>query len=254
MRRSAPSRQSSQKLKDNQSFYEGDVDKFQNGSIMSIKLKDFMTFEKITIQPGAGLNLIIGPNGSGKSTIVCAVGLGLASSPSILARTSKLSGFIRHGCSIASIKILLKADVPFWVNRRIKTDNSSKWRIKNINGKWKDSSAGEVSQRVSALHIQLDNLCMFLPQERVKEFATLKPPQLLTATEQAINQEVYDTHQALLKDFQRHSEMSQKINDLNTNITTYQSRCQQLRVEVDRLAQRDDCQKLYRGLNIVQPK
>ncbi|EAY14129.1 SMC family, C-terminal domain containing protein [Trichomonas vaginalis G3] len=243
MRRSVPSRQSSQKLKDNQSFYEGDVDKFQNGSIMSIKLKDFMTFEKITIQPGAGLNLIIGPNGSGKSTIVCAVGLGLASSPSILARTSKLSGFIRHGCSIASIKILLKADVPFWVNRRIKTDNSSKWRIKNINGKWKDSSAGEVSQRVSALHIQLDNLCMFLPQERVKEFATLKPPQLLTATEQAINQEVYDTHQALLKDFQRHSEMSQKINDLNTNITTYQSRCQQLRVEVDRLAQRDDCQK-----------
>lgn len=243
MRRSNPSRNNSQSFNNSQTYYEGDIDKFQNGSIMSIKLKDFMTFEKITIQPGAGLNLIIGPNGSGKSTIVCAIGLGLASSTSILARTSKLSGFIRHGCPMASIKILLKSDIPIWINRRIKSDNSSKWRIKNINGRWKDSSAAEVAQRVSALHIQLDNLCMFLPQERVKEFATLKPPQLLTATEQAINPEVYDTHQALLKDFQKHFDLTQKISDLTQNLNRYQTLMDQMRVDVERLNAANECKK-----------
>ena len=244
MRRTNPSVSSTQRDSQIPLVWAEDMDKFQNGAIMCIKLKNFMTFEKITISPSSGLNLIIGPNGSGKSTIVCAIGLGLGSSASILARTSKLSGFIRHGCAQASIKILLKADVPFWICRKIKSDNSSQWRTKNYNAsRWRQSTASEVLNKITELHIQLDNLCMFLPQERVKEFSTLKPPQLLTATEQAINPEVYETHQLLLKDFSKHNTMQIRINDLTQNYQRYQSALNQMRGDVIRFQQVEECKK-----------
>ena len=244
MRRTNPSRPSTQRDSQIPLIWEEDMEKFQNGSIMCIKLKNFMTFEKITISPSSGLNLIIGPNGSGKSTIVCAIGLGLGSSASILARTSKLSGFIRHGCAQASIKILLKSETPFWISRKIKSDNSSQWRTKNYNSnRWKNSTASDVLSKIADLHIQLDNLCMFLPQERVKEFSTLKPPQLLTATEQAINPEVHETHQLLLKDFSKHNTMQVKINDLKQNYERYQSALNQMRGDVIRFQQVEECKK-----------
>lgn len=243
-RRRSISRNSSQRSHEEAIIWDEDKQKFQDGSIMCIKLKDFMTFEKITISPSSGLNLIIGPNGSGKSTIVCAIGLGLASSPSILARTSKISGFIRHGCTEATIKILLKGPRSFWICRRIKDDNQSVWRIKNENDtRWTNSTAQEVMKKVASLHIQLDNLCMFLPQERVKEFSTLKPPQLLTATEQAINPEVYETHQNLLKDFSKLNDMTTKIGDLTENYNKYTTAIDQMKGDVMRYRQVEECKK-----------
>jgi chromosome segregation ATPase len=69
---------------------------FQNEEITKIKLTHFMTFNDITIVPSSGLNLIIGPNGSGKSSIVCAIGLGLGAQPTLLARTGKISGYVKR--------------------------------------------------------------------------------------------------------------------------------------------------------------
>ena len=43
---------------------------FNHGSVVSLKLKDFMQFRYVECHPGPSLNVIIGPNGSGKSSIV----------------------------------------------------------------------------------------------------------------------------------------------------------------------------------------
>lgn len=53
------------------------------GNITQIELFNFMTFNKLTCQPGSRLNLVIGPNGSGKSSLVCAIALGLGGEPQV---------------------------------------------------------------------------------------------------------------------------------------------------------------------------
>ena len=55
----------------------------QDGSIVRIKLKNFVTFSAVEFFPGPNLNMVIGPNGTGKSTIVCAIALGLAGKPEV---------------------------------------------------------------------------------------------------------------------------------------------------------------------------
>ena len=49
------------------------------GSIVRIRMHNFLTYADAEVRPGARLNVIVGPNGSGKSTILCAIALGLGS-------------------------------------------------------------------------------------------------------------------------------------------------------------------------------
>ena len=51
--------------------------KHQPGSIVRVKLTNFVTYTAVEFCPGPSLNMIIGPNGTGKSTLVCAICLGL---------------------------------------------------------------------------------------------------------------------------------------------------------------------------------
>lgn len=53
------------------------------GSIVRVKLDNFVTYDHVEFRPGAQLNMIIGPNGTGKSTIVCAITLGLGWPPKV---------------------------------------------------------------------------------------------------------------------------------------------------------------------------
>lgn len=52
-------------------------DGFKPGSIVRIKLSDFVTYTSAEFFLGPKLNMVIGPNGTGKSTLVCAICLGL---------------------------------------------------------------------------------------------------------------------------------------------------------------------------------
>ena len=55
-----------------------------------------------------------------------------------------------------------------------------------------------VKEEMNKLGVQLDNLCQFLPQDRVVEFARLSPEELLKETERATgNSELYDMHEQL---------------------------------------------------------
>lgn len=54
----------------------------KRGSIVRIKMKNFLTYTEGEMYPGPKLNIIMGPNGSGKSTVVCAIALGLGATAS----------------------------------------------------------------------------------------------------------------------------------------------------------------------------
>lgn len=57
--------------------------KHQPGSIVRVKLANFVTYTAVEFLPGPSLNMVIGPNGTGKSTLVCALCLGLGWGPQV---------------------------------------------------------------------------------------------------------------------------------------------------------------------------
>ena len=73
----------------------------QPGSIVRVKLINFVTYDLVEFFPGPSLNMVIGPNGTGKSTLVCAICLGLGWGPQVRAYVCDLiATSTNHGPSI----------------------------------------------------------------------------------------------------------------------------------------------------------
>lgn len=60
-----------------------DAGGYKPGSIVRIRVNDFVTYTSAEFFPGPKLNMVIGPNGTGKSTLVCAICLGLGWGPQV---------------------------------------------------------------------------------------------------------------------------------------------------------------------------
>jgi structural maintenance of chromosomes protein 5 len=74
-----------------------------------------------------------------------------------------------------------------------KGSNSSKW---SINGE--TATEGTVKKHVAKLNIQVDNLCQFLPQDKVAGFAQMDAPRLLRETERAAGLRLLEQHDQLI--------------------------------------------------------
>lgn len=191
-----------------------DYNYFKPGSIVSMKLENFVTYNYTEFQLSPSLNMIIGPNGSGKSTFVCAVCLGLAGKPEYIGRSKQVEDFIKNGCDSSTIEIYLKddpsIDIEFFGlgNHKIRSGPSYKGLLKITRTLEKRVKVGKTTEKrkkqeytvnnvpvsetnirnlISKLNIQLDNLCQFLSQERVEEFAKLKQEKLLEETIRSID-------------------------------------------------------------------
>jgi chromosome segregation ATPase len=71
----------------------------------------------------------------------------------------------------------------------VKLSNQKKFvsiRFQAIFNKSKIILKFKIEELVMELNIQVGNLCQFLPQERVTEFARMNPQQLLESTEKAV--------------------------------------------------------------------
>jgi hypothetical protein len=65
----------------------------------------------------------------------------------------------------------------------------------------RETSANDVKSTVAKFNIQFDNLCQFLPQDKVVEFARMDAYELLVATEKALgDSKLYTTHMELIQD------------------------------------------------------
>ncbi|KAF3050532.1 Structural maintenance of chromosomes protein 5 [Didymella keratinophila] len=159
-----------------------DDDVFQPGSIVRVKLTNFVTYMAAEFHLGPSLNMIIGPNGTGKSTLVCAICLGLGWSSEHLGRAKELGAFVKNGAEEATIEIELAKSDSMRSNpviRRVirKADNKTVFYIDG-----KHSTQKMVMRICKEFSIQIDNLCQFLPQDRVVEFAKMKDTERLAAT------------------------------------------------------------------------
>ena len=103
-----------------------------------------------------------------------------------LGRAKDVSEFVKHGCREASIEIELAKDPgrhecnPV-IRRHIRREgNKSHFTIDG-----QPSTVKSLAQLTQSFSIQIDNLCQFLPQDKVCEFAALSPVELLHETQRA---------------------------------------------------------------------
>jgi structural maintenance of chromosomes protein 5 len=135
--------------------------------------------------------------------------LGLGGEPRNLGRADDVREFISHGKDKAMVEIELAPHAGKEVHtfRRVidRAKGSDRGRGKGssifyLNGE--QTSSKEIQRVVREdYNISIDNLCTFLPQDRVGNFSGFNPKQLLEETEKSLSgsQHLYDTHQTLIQ-------------------------------------------------------
>ncbi|KAM8983398.1 structural maintenance of chromosomes protein 5 [Ara ararauna] len=210
--------------------------RFVEGSIVRIFMENFLTYDTCEVHPGPNLNLIVGANGTGKSSIVCAICLGLAGKPSFIGRADKVGLFVKQGCLKGVVEIeLSKTPENIIITREIHVvNNASAWFINR-----KPTTLKTVEEQIAALNIQVDNLCQFLPQDRVGEFAKLSKVELLEATEKSIGPpEMYQFHCELKNFREKERELENLCRDKANSLEKMKQRVERYKQDVERYHER----------------
>jgi chromosome segregation ATPase len=217
----------------------GEEGEFQPGAIVRVKLTNFVTYESAEFLPGPNLNMVIGPNGTGKSSLVCAICLGLGWGPQHLGRATQIGEFIKHGSDEAYIEIELQRRSNESRNHIVRVRIIREW---GLNGK--RTSLKAVQTLTRSLSIQIDNLCQFLPQDKVSEFAALSPVELLQQTQRAAAPEqMLEWHEELKKLRRDQKQLEEQSAREKEHLETQETRQENLRAEVQRLEERNAIQK-----------
>ncbi|KAF5865264.1 Structural maintenance of chromosomes protein 5 [Aspergillus alliaceus] len=227
---------------------------YKPGAIVRIKVIDFVTYTSAEFFPGPKLNMVIGPNGTGKSTLVCAICLGLGWGPVHLGRAKDAGEFVKHGCREATIEIELAGGARFRqnpvVSRTIKRDgNKSSF---TLNGK--PVSRNQVLKLAQSFSIQIDNLCQFLPQDKVSEFAALTPIELLSSTQRAAaGPEMEEWHNDLKKLRAEQKKLQTDNKGDKDLLANLENRQEMQRADVERVRQRAQIKRKIEMLELVRP-
>nr|CAD7575921.1 unnamed protein product [Timema californicum] len=207
-----------------------------------LTLDEVRTYTHVEVLPGPHLNIVIGPNGTGKSSIVCAILLGLKTKPKVLGRGGNLTSFVKTGCSSATIEIeLLNLQGKNYIIKRviIAKDGSSKWFL---NGDEKSSK--EIEDLATKLKLQVDNLCQFLPQDRVQDFARMDHHELLINTIKCVGSDGMLEDLEQLKKFRKMElELLGDVQQLKERLGREQQLIARIQGEVDSLNQRESMEK-----------
>ncbi|KAM0521179.1 hypothetical protein ACHAPE_002653 [Trichoderma viride] len=229
--------------------FAADNSSFQPGAIVRVGVQNFVTYEKAEFLPGPNLNMVIGPNGTGKSSLVCAICLGLGYSPKHLGRAGSVKEFVKNGKDTATIEIELHKRPQdrsnFVIRVQIRREqNIQKWWL---NGK--ETTHKKIQSLMHMLKIQVDNLCQFLPQDRVVEFAACTPVELLHETlRAAAPEEMQKWHRQLQEHHKDKKDIAETVHADTETLKNLQTRQQGLQADVDRIREREEIQERVSNL------
>lgn len=227
---------------------------FQPGAIVKVFVENFVTYERAEFDPGPSLNMVIGPNGTGKSSLVCAICLGLGFHSNVLGRASAFGDFVKHGRAHAIVEIELqkrpKDRQNFVIRLRItREDNSRKFWL---NGQ--ETALRKIQAVMQELRIQVDNLCQFLPQDRVAEFAGLNSVDLLAKTlEAAAPLKMKEWQTTLKRIYQEQKEAQHQMKVDAEQLRVLESRHQAQQADVERFREREEVQRMIANLEACRP-
>ncbi|RMZ78038.1 hypothetical protein DV737_g4117, partial [Chaetothyriales sp. CBS 132003] len=231
---------------------------YHPGAIVRVTLRNFVTYSSVEFRPGPSLNMVIGPNGTGKSTLVCAICLGLGWGTQYLGRAKDAAEFVKHGCSEATIEIELqrRASGPSATARNpvlkriIRRDGNKSQFFLNNN----QSNGRLVQQFARSLDIQVDNLCQFLPQDRVVEFAQMSPIEILESTQKAAAPpEMLEQHIQLKEIRSRQKELQHASRGDEEQLANLVRRREMASAEVERMRERAAAKQKLECLEKLHP-
>ncbi|KAF9356085.1 Structural maintenance of chromosomes protein 5 [Mortierella sp. NVP85] len=160
-----------------------------------------------------------------------------------------VSEFVKHGADKGWVEIVLynKSGTNVVIKRHInKNNNTSVWKINGENKTQKD-----VIKKVQSLNIQIDNLCQFLPQDRVAEFAQMTPQELLKETQRAVGgEDMLQDHQKLIDLWNEHKTITASVKGDLESIETNEKRNAVIEKDVVRFQQREAVLRRVRFLEI----
>eukprot|EP00592_Proboscia_alata_P008728 CAMPEP_0194357712 /NCGR_PEP_ID=MMETSP0174-20130528/5153_1 /TAXON_ID=216777 /ORGANISM="Proboscia alata, Strain PI-D3" /LENGTH=1120 /DNA_ID=CAMNT_0039127847 /DNA_START=129 /DNA_END=3491 /DNA_ORIENTATION=+ len=205
------------------------IENYKPGSVRRVKLKNFLTYHDVEFFPGSRLNIVVGANGTGKSSILCALCLGLGGNPNLLGRADDLKIFVAHNQVRAEIEVELvpEENETHVIRRSIDVEATGTGSTFFLNGT--KVTQKHVRKLVKDTYkIQIDNLCTFLPQDKVGNFSGFTPKELLVETEKAISPHLYDNHLSLI-------EMQGKLKTDETDVVSIADKLKQLEEENEQL-------------------
>ncbi|CAD6565919.1 MAG: Structural maintenance of chromosomes protein 5 [Cyphobasidiales sp. Tagirdzhanova-0007] len=179
---------------------DGQAKLYVMGSVVRIKCHNFLTYYDIECMPGPHLNMIYGPNGAGKSSIAAAIAIGLGFPAKVMGRSKDLKQFVREGCTEGYVEIELKGRPRkdgtiknlIVVRHMQAKNNASSFQLQG-----QTVTQAAVTEAVRDLNVNVDNLCSFLPQDRVAAFSALSGPDLLTETQRVSDAKLVDLQEQL---------------------------------------------------------
>jgi chromosome segregation ATPase len=174
-----------------------------------------------------------------------------------LGRAKEVSEFVKHGCDEATIEIelarnpnVIKKPGNIIVRRTMRREGnkSAFW----VNGQ--ASNMKQVSKLCQRLSIQVDNLCQFLPQEKVSEFARMDPVFLLHETQRAVcGPEMLEYHDNLKTLRKEQKAMRNEMKAAKEVLEGHQKTQERAQADVERIHERDAIQKRVKMLERCRP-
>jgi chromosome segregation ATPase len=125
-------------------------------------------------------------------------------------------------------------------------------REQNIQKWWlngKETTHKKIQSLMHMLKIQVDNLCQFLPQDRVVEFAACTPVELLHETlRAAAPEEMQKWHRQLQEHHKDKKDIAEAVHADTETLKNLQTRQQGLQADVDRIREREEIQERVSNL------
>uniref|UniRef100_A0A182PUN3 Structural maintenance of chromosomes protein 5 n=1 Tax=Anopheles epiroticus TaxID=199890 RepID=A0A182PUN3_9DIPT len=205
------------------------------GKIASVSLQNFVTYDSVVLYPDEYLNIILGPNGTGKSAIVAGIVLGMGGNCKLLSRCDNIDSYIKNGKESATIRISIYCDSQRsvrWFSRSFDHSAKSTYEIDS-----KTVSHQAYLQQIRSFNIQVENLCQFLPQDRVQDFTKMNPRELLintqssvcTAEVQQLFEELKERRVQQLQSTSNSAEAAARVRDLEARLVDLEAQVQSIR-------------------------
>ena len=172
-----------------------------------------------------------------------------------LGRAKDVGDFVKHGALEATVDIELKKDGRKYTSNPkitaiIKKEGNKMMFL--LNGKQSNKKACQ--DIAKSFSIQIDNLCQFLPQDRVVEFAALSPVELLKSTQRAIaSAEMITWHDELIELGQNLRKVEQTRKGETEDLRNLENRQRMQEADVQRLRERESIKTNISNLIAVLP-
>lgn len=161
------------------------TDKYEAGSLRSVRMINFMKHANLLIELKPHVNFITGRNGSGKSSILVAISVGLGCNSRLSGRGSNLADLIKDGQNKAIITITIQNGPDGYnydtygneiVIKRSITKSTSSFEIEGFKKTQNVNIRDELERIRSFFNIQIDNPCSIMHQDTAREFISSSSP------------------------------------------------------------------------------